>query len=119
MASRDLFSRSQHKYLRKMWFHLQSATLHYLMYNVEHAEEDGPVPEWLNDEVLARREEGYKHLITYAQMVSRFLPDSYSKLNLHTLVCRLGKQEIARGCVAKDNELWMERAVIYSVHIRV
>ena len=74
-------------------------------------EDDGPVPKWFNDNILARRVEGYNHLITYARMVSYHLPDSYCKLNLHTLVCRLQKQEAARGCTAKDSELWMERAV--------
>ena len=101
-----------------MYFHL----LHYDIiirlslfgigrFNDEWDEDDGAVPKWFNDNILARRKEAYNHLITYARMVSHHLPDSYSRLNLHTLVCRLQKQETARGCTAKDNELWMERAV--------
>ena len=81
-----------------------------IRFNDEH---EAPVPEWFNDNIKARREEAYNHLITYARLVSKELPDSYSKLNLHTLVCRLRKQETARGSTSKDSELWMERAVRY------
>lgn len=30
---------------------------------------------------------------------------------MHILVCRLAKQEVARGCTGKDGELWVERAI--------
>lgn len=39
------------------------------------------------------------------------LPKSLLTYNLHILVCRLSKQEEAKGCVAKDGELWVERGV--------
>ena len=37
------------------------------------------------------------------------LPESACTLNLHLVVCHLSQQEAARGAVAKDAELWIER----------
>ncbi|DBA75815.1 TPA: hypothetical protein ACH3X1_010220 [Trebouxia sp. C0004] len=37
------------------------------------------------------------------------LPESLLTYNLHILVCRLSKQETAKGCVATCGELWVER----------
>ena len=31
--------------------------------------------------------------------------------NLHILVCRLHKQEEAKGCVARRSEMWVERGI--------
>ena len=39
------------------------------------------------------------------------LPDSQCSYNLHLLVCRLHRQEAARGATGKDWELWGERLV--------
>ena len=41
----------------------------------------------------------------------RHLPETQLTYNLHILVCRLYKQEDARGCVAACNELWVERGI--------
>ena len=39
------------------------------------------------------------------------LPTAQLTYNLHILVCRLHKQEEARGCVATCGELWVERGI--------
>ncbi len=39
------------------------------------------------------------------------LPESMLTYNLHILVCRLSKQETAKGCVAFCGELWVERNI--------
>ena len=39
------------------------------------------------------------------------LPESLLTYNLHILVCRLSKQEAAKGCVAACGELWVERNI--------
>ena len=39
------------------------------------------------------------------------LPAHMLTYNMHILVCRLAKQEIARGCTGKDGELWVERGM--------
>ena len=39
------------------------------------------------------------------------LPAHMLTYNRHTLVCRLAKQELARGCTGKDGELWVQRGM--------
>ncbi|DBB05418.1 TPA: hypothetical protein ACH3X1_012384 [Trebouxia sp. C0004] len=39
------------------------------------------------------------------------LPESMLSYNLHFLVCRLKKQEEAKGCVARCGELWVEMGI--------
>lgn len=39
------------------------------------------------------------------------LPDYLLTYNLHILVCRLHKQEEAKGCVARRSEMWVERGI--------
>ena len=39
------------------------------------------------------------------------LPEHMLTSNLHILVCRLHKQEAARGCTGRDGELWVERGM--------
>ena len=39
------------------------------------------------------------------------LPESLLTFNLHILVCRLKKQEDAKGCVSSCGEVWVERGI--------
>jgi hypothetical protein len=39
------------------------------------------------------------------------LPNHVLTFNMHIIVCRLPKQEEARGYTAKDGELWVERGI--------
>ncbi|DBA84634.1 TPA: hypothetical protein ACH3X1_005997 [Trebouxia sp. C0004] len=47
----------------------------------------------------------------FLEIFSLILPESMLSYNLHILVCRLKKQEEAKGCVARCGELWVERGI--------
>ena len=53
----------------------------------------------------------WSHIHTVVVVAVQMLPDSMCTYNMHILVCRLSKQELARGCTGKDGELWVERAI--------
>eukprot|EP00873_Tetraselmis_striata_P028112 jgi/Tetstr1/448376/TSEL_035658.t1 len=63
----------------------------------------------VNEYIMKQREEGFKCLLTYAQMCSVHLHDEMMKLILHNLVRRVRAHEAARGSTARYSELWMER----------
>lgn len=54
----------------------------------------------------------YKAVI-WVLFVLQHLPASQLTYNMHILVCRLYKQEEARGCTATCGELWVERDIQY------
>ena len=39
------------------------------------------------------------------------LPHHMLTYNMHILVCRLSRQELARGCIGREGELWVERGI--------
>ena len=63
----------------------------------------------------ARVNAAHARLMAFAKKVEDLvdanqLPPSCLSFNLHILVCRLRDQELACGCVALMNELWVERS---------
>ena len=54
----------------------------------------------------------YKAVVWFL-FVLQHLPASQLTYNMHIPVCRLYKQEEARGCTATCGELWVERDIQY------
>ena len=90
--------------LQPLWDALRSAVLHHLCLEGDPA---SPRP---YSEAAAQRAQ--RQLRQYAEGIEELqLPNELLTYNLHILVCRLARQEAARGHVGKDIELWIERGV--------
>ena len=50
-------------------------------------------------------------LATEVDLPVQLLPDHMCTYNMHILVCRLKKQELARGCTGKDGEGCVKRGM--------
>lgn len=61
--------------------------------------------------VAQRVEDAARELKDYAELVQRHFGAHMCKFNLHLLVCRLAKQEAARGSVAHSTEYWLENLI--------
>ncbi|DBA98166.1 TPA: hypothetical protein ACH3X1_014785 [Trebouxia sp. C0004] len=85
----------------------KSALLHYFRIVVVDDDLLAPGSTFNNDV----RHQAQGNLLRYASLVEQHLPESLLTYNLHILVCRLYKQEEARGCIATCGELWVERSI--------
>ncbi|KAL0018081.1 hypothetical protein WJX77_008367 [Trebouxia sp. C0004] len=92
--------------MQELWDKLRSALLHYFRIVVVDDDLLAPGSTFNNDV----RHQAQGNLLRYASLVEQHLPESLLTYNLHILVCRLYKQEEARGCTATCGELWVERA---------
>ncbi|DBB03152.1 TPA: hypothetical protein ACH3X1_013321 [Trebouxia sp. C0004] len=91
--------------MQELWDKLRSALLHYFRIVVVDDDLLAPGSTFNNDV----RHQAQGNLLRYASLVEQHLPESLLTYNLHILVCRLYKQEEARGCTATCGELWVER----------
>lgn len=83
--------------IRAMFNHLRDAMVHYML-----------VPkkdEWTE----AARLKARNHLVQFAQLAEKIFGPKFCTYNLHVLVCQLWHQEAARGPVAYDREVFIER----------
>ena len=93
-----------HPQVQPLWDALRSGLLHHLRLEGDPA---NPRP---YGEAASRRAQ--RQLLQYAEGVEEHqLPDELLTYNLHILLCRLARQEAARGHAGKDIELWIERGV--------
>ena len=93
-----------HPELQPLWDALRAGVLHHLRLDGDPA---NPRPYC---EAAMRRAQ--RQLWRFAEGVEdKQLPKELLTYNLHVLVCRLARQEAARGHVGKDIELWIERGV--------
>ncbi|DBB03150.1 TPA: hypothetical protein ACH3X1_013321 [Trebouxia sp. C0004] len=93
--------------MQELWDKLRSALLHYFRIVVVDDDLLAPGSTFNNDV----RHQAQGNLLRYASLVEQHLPESLLTYNLHILVCRLYKQEEARGCTATCGELWVERGI--------
>ena len=74
------------------------------------------------DPTVEKNRDAYKALVDFSKLMHTFvitscprrpvlLPSSILSFNLHILVCRLYDQELARGAVGLENEMWVERLI--------
>ena len=90
--------------LQPLWDALRSGLLHHLR-----LEGDPASPTPYSEAAISRAQ---RQLLRYAEGIEeQQLPKELLTYNLHILVCRLARQEAARGHVGKDIELWIERGV--------
>ena len=93
-----------HPDVQPLWDALRSGVLHHLR-----LEGDPANPRPYTEAAITRAQ---RQLLQYAEGIEEHqLPEELLTYNLHVLVCRLARQEAARGHVGKDIELWIERGV--------
>ena len=93
-----------HPRLQPLWDALRSAVLHHLRLDGDPAS-----PRPYNEAAIKKAQ---RQLLQYAEGIEeQQLPEELLTYDLHILVCRLARQEAARGHVGKDIELWIERGV--------
>ena len=66
--------------------------------------------------VAGRRADAKANLLRFARLLEKNGATHILTANLHTLVCRLADQEVARGATCRDLELWVERGVGHPPH---
>lgn len=87
-----------HPNVAKMWQHLRAGLLYFCR--------SLPVEGVAHDVHAAAAE-----LKQYAKLVESHFGLQMCKFNLHLLVCRIAKQEAARGRVAHSTEYWLENLI--------
>ena len=89
--------------MKEAWYQLRQATVHYIRAN--------RISNMTFDSFAKMAKDAHRAIFNYAKQAEALFGPTICTYNLHTLVCRGYKQELARGPMSRETEFWLERKI--------